>query len=241
MGIFNALQSRAYVPPSDGSNKPTLLGGLSDAAADPVRSGQQLAQASNTGDLPAPTPGEWRIEMRYLPIVDRGHTFLALIGPDDRTRRELHGLSYSRNTPEGQPPVYLPIGPDGSRLLAKHFRDVSPFGENLPRVAEVARGLYDDIVRGKWARGVQTAEEIDKRDFDYKGYDPSYVFGGSGGQIQNSNSAAYTFGRTMGLDLDSAIRSARLERTFPGWDRNLLDPTYKRYVAPPIFANMNAP
>lgn len=104
----------------------------------------------------------------------------------------------------------------------------------------MAYGTYDDVVRGKWARGQQIADEINRRNLDYKGDDLSYeTVGGSGGQIQNSNSAAYTYGKGMDLDLDSAIRDAGIERRFPGWGRNLIDPTYKPYVAPPQFPTDN--
>jgi hypothetical protein len=47
----------------------------------------------------------------------------------------------------------------------------------------------------------------------------------------------------MGLDADSALRKARMEQTFPGWGRDLLDPNYTRdrYFAPPQFPNRNVP
>jgi hypothetical protein len=114
-------------------------------------------------------------------------------------------------------------------------------GAQSKKVGDVAYGNYDDIVRSKWARGQQIADEINRRNFDYKGDDLSYeIFGGSGGQIQNSNSAAYTYGHGMGLDLDSAVRDAGIERRLPGWGRNILDPKYDRYVAPPM-PNENRP
>jgi hypothetical protein len=95
-------------------------------------------------------------------------------------------------------------------------------------------------VRGKWARGQQTADEINKRNLDYKSDDLSYeILGGKGGQIQNSNSAAYTYGKAMDLDLDGVIRDAGIERRLPGWGRNLLDPGYQPYVAPPTFPSDN--
>ena len=39
----------------------------------------------------------------------------------------------------------------------------------------------------------------------------------------------------MGLDLSRALQEKGMTRTFSGWDRDLLDPKYKRYVAPPVF------
>jgi hypothetical protein len=205
------------------------LGGLSDASAEPIRDGQQSAQASNTGDLPSPAQGTWRIEMRYLPIGHRGHAHLTLVDPDGKPRQQLHGLAESRNTGE-----IMTFGPDGSKLVVRSDRRMPE--EKTPKIADVAHGSYDEIVRGKWARGLRTANEITKRDFDYKGYDPSYEMGSDGGQIQNSNSVAYTLGRAMGLDLDGAIRDAGMERRFSGWNRHLLDPDYRRYVAPPQFS-----
>jgi hypothetical protein len=108
------------------------------------------------------------------------------------------------------------------------------------KVGDAAYGTYDDIVRGKWARGQQTADEIDRRNFDYKGDDISYeTIGGKGGQIQNSNSAAYTYGTAMNLDLDSIVKDAGIERRLPGWGRNILSQGYDRYVAPPQFPTEN--
>jgi hypothetical protein len=109
-------------------------------------------------------------------------------------------------------------------------------GAQSQKVGDVAYGDYNDIVRGKWANGQKAAQEITRRNFDYKGDDLSYeLFGGKGGQIQNSNSAAYTYGKAMGVDLDSAVRDAGIERRLPGWGRDILDPKYDRYVAPPMF------
>lgn len=129
---------------------------------------------------------------------------------------------------------------DDAQLQA--FTDRVMPDEETRKITDVAAGTYDDIVRGKWARGQQIADEISKRNLDYKGDDLSCeTVGGNGGQIQNSNSAAYTFGKGMDLDLDGAIRDAGIERKFPGWGRNLIDPTYKPYVAPPTFPTDNRP
>ncbi len=234
MGIFSPRQPK-YVPPSGDSSRQTLLGGLSDASAEPSSDDQRLAQASNAEDLPPPAQGTWRIELRYLPILHRGHAFLALVDPNGRSQRQLHGLSESRNTAEIQA-----FGQDGSKLEAGSDHEFR-IGEQTPKIADVAHGSYDEVVRGKWARGLRAANEITDRDFDYKGHDPSYELGSDGGQIQNSNSVAYTLGRAMGLDLDGAIRDAGMERRFSGWNRNLLDTDYRRYVAPPQFAVSTAP
>ena len=92
-----------------------------------------------------------------------------------------------------------------------------------------------------WARGVTAAEAINDRKFDYKAHDPSYELGTDGGEIQNSNSVAFTLGKAMGLDLSGILRDEGMTRTFSGWDRDLLDPKYKRYVAPPVFPVKDAP
>ena len=97
-------------------------------------------------------------------------------------------------------------------------------------------------MKGKWARGQQIANAITRRNLDYKGDDLSYeAVGGKGGEIQNSNSAAYTYGKGMDLDLDGIVKDADIERKLPGWGRNLLDPNYKPYVAPPMFPPNNPP
>ncbi len=74
-----------------------------------------------------------------------------------------------------------------------------------------------------------------------KASDLSYEAGTDGGQIQNSNAVAFTLGRATSLDLDGAVRAAGIARKFPGWARDLLDPKYDRYVAPPALAVTNAP
>ena len=67
---------------------------------------------------------------------------------------------------------------------------------------------------------------------DYKAYDPAYALRTEGGEIQNSNSANFTFGKPMHLDLSTELRNNGIYRMFPGFGRDLNDPTYKPYVAP---------
>jgi hypothetical protein len=234
--MFTSNQGKAYVPPIGGSansgggqpSVPTLLAG---------RTSDQPAQPPTITMLPNDMPGTWSIELREFPVLNRGHAFLSLVGPDGEVKGELHGRSYSRNT--GQP---VAIGMDGSALKSWTPDHKSSIGAGSSKIATVAADPYDDIVRDAWSRGLQAANNINNRNFDYKADDGSYELGlsRSGGQIQNSNSAAYTFGRAMGLDLDSAVRSAGAQRSLPGWGRNLLDPGYKPYVAPPQFP-FNAP
>ena len=187
--------------------------------------------------LPPEKHGAWRIELRYLPIdvpgilplVNRGHAFLTLVDPEGKPVKQLHGRAQSKHTGE-----IKTMGSDDDRLVVPDDDWMSP--ERTRKISDVAAGTYDDIVRGKWTRGLQAADEINGRNLDYKGDDASYeAFGGSGGQIQNSNSVAHTFGRAMDLDLSTAIHDAGLDRKFPGWGRDLLDPSYKPYVAPPMF------
>lgn len=78
-----------------------------------------------------------------------------------------------------------------------------------------------------WAKGVAAASAVIEGKFDYKPHDPSYELGTDGGQIQNSNSVAYTISKAMALVL--------------GLGRDLLDPKYERYVAPPVFPVRDAP
>jgi hypothetical protein len=195
--------------------------------------------------LPPDAHGAWRIELRHYPIGPRSHAFLTLVDPDGKVQGELHGLAFSRNGRvllPGEPEKSMAIGIDGSRLKGYLEAGESEMGANSKKVGDVAYGTYGDIVRGKWARGQQIADEITRRNFDYKGDDLSYeIVGGRGGQIQNSNSAAYTFGKGMDLDLDSAVRDAGIERRLPGWGRNILDLGYDRYVAPPQFPTENRP
>jgi len=47
----------------------------------------------------------------------------------------------------------------------------------------------------------------------------------------------------MGLaaDADRVLQEQNESRRFSGWNRDLLDPKYKRYVAPPVFPVRDAP
>jgi hypothetical protein len=194
----------------------------------------QNVHPQDVDNLPTETPGNWRIELHYLPIADRGHAFLKLVDPNGNTVRELHGLSRSRN--DGH---LMAVGTDGSYLVGVQPRSDQYFQGRTTPISTVANGSYSDVVRGKWRSGLQAAADMNAKNFDYKGYDPAYMLGGDGGQIQNSNLANYVFGKQMHLDFDSAIRGAGLDRTFPGRGRDLLDPTYKPYVAPPLFPPNN--
>jgi hypothetical protein len=198
---------------------------------------------SSKDRLPPDAHGAWRIELRHYPIGHRSHALLTLVDPSGDVRGELHGLAFSRSgrvrLPD-EPEPSMAMGIDGSRLGGRAFRGKSDMGAKSEKVGDVAYGAYDDIVRGKWARGQQTADEIDRRNFDYKGDDISYeTIGGKGGQIQNSNSAAYTYGKAMDLDLDSIVKDAGIERRLPGWGRNILGQGYDRYIAPPQFPTEN--
>jgi len=73
-----------------------------------------------------------------------------------------------------------------------------------------------------WSRGAQAGAAINAKKFDYKAHDLSYELGTNGGQIQNSNSVAFTLGKAMGLDLSRALQDKGMTRTFSGWDRDLL-------------------
>ncbi len=179
----------------------------------------------------------WSIEVRYHPIFHRGHAFLVLVGPDEKGRdedkAEMHGLSRSRNSGN-----IVSMGMDGADLIVQH-RTRPFFGDdNFKTIGTVASGSYEDIVAGKWNAGQKAAIAINKGNFDYKAHDPAFEFGGNGGQIQNSNSVAFTLGRAMGIDLEGASRDTGNGRRFSGSDRNLLDPSYMRYVVPPMFGGV---
>jgi hypothetical protein len=178
----------------------------------------------------------WRIELRYLPIAHRGHAFLALVQGKGKGEvvEQLHGLSQSRNT-NG----IVPVGMDGARLFATNAGSME---KDIKTIAAVASGSEEEMKK-IWARGVHASEAISNKNYDYKAHDPSYELGTDGGQIQNSNSVAFTLGKAMGLDLDlnRVLREKRMTRTFSGWGRDLLDPKYERYIAPPTFPVRDAP
>ena len=183
---------------------------------------------------------DWRIELKSHPIFHRGHAFLALIDGDDRIVGELHGLSYSKHTDE-----QMMVGMDGADLrgVPTGPGEPSPIGGEKILLGELRRGSKEEIER-IWANGVAAANAITENRFDYKAHDPSYEAGTDGGQIQNSNSVAYTISKAMGLaaDANRVLREKNENRRFSGWDRDLLDPKYKRYaVAPPVFPVRDAP
>ena len=184
-----------------------------ERSAAEIMYGRDEAQAS--------PPEKPRIELWIWPMGHRGHAFLKLV-KEDGTTEELHGR------PKGS-------SVDGSKLEKRRLfptpQDPSKYTDQGRRVGIVAEGSADDMAK-IWERGVKAADDIEAKKFDYKAYDPSYEFGGSGGEIQNSNSAAYTMGRAMNLDLDDAVRKAGVERKLPGWGRDLLNPDYRPYKKP---------
>jgi hypothetical protein len=247
MGIFSPKQP-GYTPPLNGAKSDSTLLGRLDTSSIPPETESQYAEQLGATTLPPPAEGTWKIQLREYRITGhRSHAALVLIGPDGlSTEAELNGLANSRNFGKdkfGQTKFFdsLPMGPDGSKLIAHSHAGPTNLGANWETAIDVAKGSYDDIVRGTRLRGIRAADRINRLDFDYKAHDPAYEFGGNGGEIQNSNSVAYTLGRAMGLDLDGAVRNAGRERKFSGWGRDLLDPEYKRYTAPPQLPNNSAP
>ena len=53
----------------------------------------------------------------------------------------------------------------------------------------------------------------------------------------------YTISKAMGVEAeaDRVLQEKDESRRFSGWKRDLLDPNYKRYVAPPVFPVRDAP
>ena len=198
--------------------------------SDPRSAAEILYPAQNKA-----VPGTARIELHYLPVAHRGHAFLRLVDASGETVGELHGLAQSKNTGE-----IMRMGMDGTDLVVRH-EDGHRFGDKNTRPISVVASGSDDKMARLWARGQKAADDINSKKFDYKASDLSYEAGTDGGQIQNSNSVAFTLGRAMDLDLDGAVRAAGVGRKFPGWARDLLDPKYERYVAPPDFPVTNAP
>lgn len=178
--------------------------------------------------------GDWKIEFRQKPIAHRGHAFLALIHKGEVVR-ELHGFGHSRHTDERQM-----LATDGA-----HLRGTESHPDTLrdtKSIGVVKAGSKEEI--GKlWAKGASAASAITEGNFDYKAHDPSYELGTDGGQIQNSNSVAYTVAKAMGLaaEADRLLHEQKESRRFSGWNRDLLDPKYKRYAAPPVFPVRDAP
>ena len=198
--------------------------------------GEENIAANNDRPLPEPIKGDgpWQIELRYLPIGPRGHAYFVLVDPQGNLREELHGLAYSRNTGNEQV-----MGKDGDRLMG--FRaSVKPKMGWQPLVGHVDDGSYEDIVQnkegtGRWQSAKNALKAINEQNFDYKADDPAFESGvsASGGQIQNSNSVAYTLLRRMASNSkDDPVAQQGWQDKFPGWGRDLLDPKYRPYRYP---------
>lgn len=178
----------------------------------------------NPAEILYPNPQatkDWKIELRYSPIFHRGHAFLALVDDRGETARELHGLARSKHT--GQ---LVPMGMDDADLEVEDYErkpgaDRGRLNGKISDIATVASGSKDEMEK-TWSRGAQAGAAINAKKFDYKAHDLSYELGTNGGQIQNSNSVAFTLGKAMGLDLSRALQDKGMTRTFSGWDRDLL-------------------
>ncbi len=179
--------------------------------------------------------GAARIELHYLPIAHRGHAFLRYVDASGEIVGELHGLAKSKHTGG-----LVSMGMDGADLVVHGYAG-EYFGKDRTKLVSTVAAGSDAEMAKRWARGQKTADDINSKKFDYKASDLSYEAGTEGGQIQNSNSVAFTLGRAMNLDLDGAVRREGVARKFPGWARDLLDPKHDPYVAPPVFAVTNAP
>lgn len=208
------------------------------------------------GEAENPAPGTSRIELCYWPVVYNGHAFLRRVNADGSIE-ELHGFPASRNpdTSDGdkrpleerindEVPPERAVG-DGARLMVRHEAKPSVDNSNYKpshRVAILVSGSSGEIDK-IWQRGREAGDALnkDKGTFDYKAYDLSFPLGGNGGQIQNSNSAIYTVGRAMKLNLDGVVERAGVARKLPGWGRDLFDPKNERFVASDQFPVQNAP
>ena len=107
------------------------------------------------------------------------------------------------------------MGMDGGDLVVRGV--AGKYFDEKPTtfVSAVASGSDGEMAK-LWAHGQKAADDINSKKFDYKASDLSFEVGTNGGQIQNSNSVAYTLGRAMGVDVDAAVRAAGVDRRFPG-------------------------
>lgn len=176
------------------------------------------------------TPTGWRIELRRFHVAaGQYHAYLSLVDPSENVVGELHGFAQSKNlTKEERERDAMAKGIDGDNLVARHDKLAE---EKAEAVATVAAGSREAMAK-IWECGRKAVDAINEKQFRYKATDGPRDLGG---EIQNSNSVAYTLGRVMGLPLDGAIEDAGMRRSFPGWGRDILDPNYRPYVPPSMY------
>jgi hypothetical protein len=153
--------------------------------------------------------GDWKIELRHQPIAHRGHAFLALVHKGQIVS-ELHGFGHSRHTGDQQTLAFDGAHLQGTESRPNRLRDTKSIGV-------VKAGSQEEIEK-IWAKGAAAASAITEGNFDYKAHDPSYELGTNGGQIENSNSVAYTVAKAMGLaaDADRVLQEQNESRRFSG-------------------------
>lgn len=175
--------------------------------------------------------GDWKIVLMNHPIAHRGHAYFALVRGEKEVVSELHGFGHSKNTEKKQD-----LATDGGDLKGEE----TIAGFKSEPIGTLMMGNREEIER-IWAKGAAAIGAINEKKFDYKPSDVSFELGTDGGQIQNSNSVAYTLSKAMGVDAGRLLQEKGKTRRFPGWGRDLLDPNYERYVAPPVFPVRDAP
>lgn len=175
--------------------------------------------------------GDWKIVLMNHPIAHRGHAYFALVRGEKEVVSELHGFGFSKNTGDQQD-----LATDGANLEGRE----RIAGFKSEPIGILKTGSREEIEK-IWAKGASAIGAINEKKFDYKPSDISFELGTDGGQIQNSNSVAYTVSKAMGFDADRLLQENGKIRRFPGWGRDLLDPKYERYVAPPVFPVRDAP
>jgi hypothetical protein len=159
--------------------------------------------------MPAPTPGDWSIQLMQHPLLFglAGHNYLALRDQNGTIVQELHGLATDSTTG-----AWKYVGTNPTDLLQVwQFSNAHYYlaEKNFPGVV-VDQGTQSDVL-AVWNKAVACKDPINNEKLSYPPYGVSFR-----AETINSNSVAYTLARCMGFDI------RHIGILTPGETKNLL-------------------
>ena len=170
----------------------------------------------------------WTIEFHQFSIPFASHHYWVMRDNFGNTVREFHGFATTQEgnaTPFGSPfdptdriNLYDIGQADLSSQTTSEVLGGQFFSESNPEPFDVAFSGTEAEVRAMWADGALIVPDVNAQAIDY-------ILFGIFSTGQNSNSAAFTFGRAMGLEAEHLLdpRSG-VPTNRPGWGRDLRIP-----------------